>query len=100
MSPLQTHLPTAPGGSEPLPEALMWLLITGQVPTVAQTRTLSADLASRAHIDESVHMLLRSLPPGTHPMTQLSMAILALQPKSIFAKAYGEGVLAFARLER
>lgn len=32
----QKVLPKAPGGSEPLPEGLFWLLITGNVPTDAQ----------------------------------------------------------------
>jgi len=32
----QKVLPKAPGGSEPIPEGLFWLLITGDVPTDAQ----------------------------------------------------------------
>lgn len=32
----QQLLPKAPGGEEPLPEGLFWLLITGQVPTEEQ----------------------------------------------------------------
>ena len=34
----QQLLPKAPGGQEPLPEGLFWLLITGQVPTEEQVR--------------------------------------------------------------
>jgi citrate synthase len=30
------QLPTAPGGTEPLPEGLFWLLLTGQVPSTEQ----------------------------------------------------------------
>ena len=37
----QGLLPTAPGGSEPLPEGLFWLLLTGQVPTEAQVKAVS-----------------------------------------------------------
>ena len=29
----QERLPKAPGGEEPLPEGLFWLLVTGEVPT-------------------------------------------------------------------
>ena len=29
---IQKELPKGPGGSEPLPEALFWLLLTGEVP--------------------------------------------------------------------
>ncbi len=32
----QKLLPKAPGGEEPLPEGLFWLLVTGQVPTEEQ----------------------------------------------------------------
>lgn len=32
----QKVLPKAPGGAEPIPEGLFWLLMTGDVPTEAQ----------------------------------------------------------------
>ena len=32
----QELLPKAPGGAEPLPEGLFWLLMTGDIPTEAQ----------------------------------------------------------------
>merc|ERR1711953_1145197 len=41
----QEQLPKAPGGNEPLPEALLWLLFTGQVPTQEQTQSISAAVA-------------------------------------------------------
>lgn len=37
----QKLLPKAPGGEEPLPEGLFWLLVTGQVPTEEQVRGAS-----------------------------------------------------------
>lgn len=37
----QRVLPKAPGGEEPLPEGLFWLLITGKVPTEAQVQAIS-----------------------------------------------------------
>ena len=37
----QKILPKAPGGAEPLPEGLFWLLLTGKVPTEAQVQALS-----------------------------------------------------------
>ena len=36
------------GGSEPLPEALLWLLMTGEVPTQSQVDGLIADMNKRA----------------------------------------------------
>lgn len=38
----QKLLPKAPGGEEPLPEGLFWLLVTGQVPTEEQVSPAEA----------------------------------------------------------
>jgi len=43
----QKLLPKAPGGKEPLPEGLLWLLLTGEIPTEEQVKTLSKDLNNR-----------------------------------------------------
>ena len=37
----QEKLPKAPGGSEPLPEGLFWLLMTGELPTQQQVFNLT-----------------------------------------------------------
>jgi len=37
----QKMLPKAPGGHEPLPEGLFWLLLTGKMPTDAQVAAVS-----------------------------------------------------------
>lgn len=89
---VREKLPKAPGGAEPLPEALLWLLLTGEIPTADQTRELSKELAARSKVPEWVTALQRSLPKDMHPMTQFNIAINALQPESQFAKAYQNGV--------
>jgi len=73
----QKLLPKAPGGSEPLPEALFWLLLTGEVPTPEQVTELSKDWAARAAIPEFVEELLDRCPPTLHPMSQFSLAVTA-----------------------
>ena len=98
--PMQKLLPTAEGGTQPLPEGLLWLLLTGELPTKDQVKNLSADLMSRSAIPSHITMMLRSLPPGTHPMTQLSMGIMALQPDSVFAKQYSAGIAPFSLVPR
>lgn len=89
----QKQLPKAPGGSEPLPEALLWLLITGEVPTEEETRSVSADLAARAKVSpyvlETISLLAKN---DVHPMSQLTAAISAAQRESVFAKEYHAGV--------
>merc|ERR1719505_280907 len=88
----QELLPKAPGGEEPLPEGLFWLLLTGEVPTEEQVRGLSAEWASRAELPSHVVTLLNNLPSNVHPMTQFASAIAALNSESKFAKAYEQGV--------
>lgn len=93
---LQEQLPVAPGKSvddgEPLPEALLWLLMTGEVPTEAQTRSVTAELHKRAELPDYVEDMIRAFPKGMHPMTQLSSAVLAMQQTSEFASSYREGI--------
>merc|ERR1711935_361643 len=88
----QELLPKGPGGEEPLPEGLFWLLLTGEIPTEEQVRGLSADWASRAELPSHVVTLLNNLPSNVHPMTQFACAIAALNSDSKFAKAYEQGV--------
>ena len=88
---LQEKLPAFKEGGEPTPEALLWLLLTGEVPTKAQADALTQDLHARAKLPAHVEPMIRAFPAGMHPMTQLSSAILAMQTDSVFAKAYAEG---------
>jgi len=88
----QELLPKAPGGSEPLPEGLFWLLLTSQIPTQAQVDWLSKEWNKRADIPQHVVTMLNNFPRHLHPMSQLSAAANALQSESKFAKAYSEGV--------
>ena len=91
----QAVLPTykgPAGDGEPLPEALMWLLLTGEVPTKAQVDGLTAELLERSDLPPHVEPLIRGFPKDMHPMTQFSTALMACQTESAFAKAYQEGV--------
>lgn len=92
---LQKTLPTfkGPGGDgQPLPEALLWLLLTSDIPTVEQTKALSAELNSRAHLPAHIEPMIRAFPKTMHPMTQFSTALNACQTESKFAAAYAAGV--------
>ncbi len=90
---LQEKLPKAKGGQEPLPEALFWLMLTGEIPSEEDTHALSKDWAERAkNIPSHVFKAIDALPINTHPMTLLVVGAMALQTESIFAKKYSEGV--------
>jgi citrate synthase len=88
----QEQLPKAPGGEEPLPEGLFWLLLTGEVPSEQQVRDLSADWAARAELPKHVKDLIDRCPSTLHPMAQFSIAVVALEHESEFAKAYAKGI--------
>merc|ERR1711872_506087 len=88
----RVHGPKAPGGGEPLPEGLFWLLVTGEIPTEAQVKSLSEDWASRAELPSHVVQMLNNFPANLHPMSQFCAAIAALNSESKFAKAYSGGV--------
>merc|ERR1711981_1248985 len=88
----QKVLPTAIEGGEPLPEALFWLLVTGEIPTADEISGLSKDWASRADLPAHVVTMLDNFPSHLHPMAQFAAAINALDSESLFAKAYAEGV--------
>lgn len=89
---LREKLPRAEGGSEPLPEGLFHLMLLGEFPTKEEVEHLSSVLARRSHVPNYVFDVIESLPINTHPMTQFSIAIMALQKESLFAKAYKEGI--------
>lgn len=85
-------LPKAEGGSQPLPEGLFHLMLLGEIPSDEDVDHVSAVLARRSHVPNYVFDAVEALPLHTHPMTQFSIAIMALQTESLFAKAYNEGI--------
>ncbi|THG01798.1 hypothetical protein TEA_006144 [Camellia sinensis var. sinensis] len=77
----QKKLPAAKPGGEPLPEGLLWLLLTGKVPNKEQVDALSKELRSRATVPDHVYKAIDALPVSAHPMTQFAMGVMALQVK-------------------
>ncbi|XP_031274760.1 citrate synthase, mitochondrial isoform X2 [Pistacia vera] len=88
----QKLLPTAKPDGEPLPEGLLWLLLTGKVPTKEQVDALSKELRDRATIPDYVYKAIDALPETAHPMTQFASGVMALQVQSEFQKAYEKGI--------
>lgn len=88
----QALLPKAPGGEEPLPEGLFWLLLTGDIPSEAQVRALSKEWNERAALPGHVVTMLNNFPSHLHPMSQFTAAIAALNSESKFAKSYADGI--------
>jgi len=88
---IKNLLPTGPQG-EPKPEGLFWLMLTGEIPTEEDVAGLTADWQSRAEVPQQVFTTLESLPKDTHPMTQFTIGIMAMQGDSVFDKRYAEGM--------
>jgi citrate synthase len=88
----QAELPKGKTGTEMLPEAMFWLLLTGDVPTEGQVRALSREWAAKAQLPKHVEQMLDNFPPDLHPMTQFSCAVSALNYNSAFAKMYEKGM--------
>ncbi|PPQ63088.1 hypothetical protein CVT24_005943 [Panaeolus cyanescens] len=88
----QKVLPAAPAGKEMIPESMLWLLLTGQVPTAEQTKELSRELAEKGDLPKFVEDLVDSFPRSLHPMTQLGMGVAALNHDSQFQAAYEKGI--------
>ncbi|RAJ83044.1 citrate synthase [Chitinophaga dinghuensis] len=89
---LREALPKAPGGQEPLPEGLFYLMLIGELPTEEDVQSLSAVWGRRSHVPNHVFDAIEALPLSTHPMTMFTVGIMALQTESLFAKAYAEGI--------
>ena len=89
---LREKLPHAEGSSEPLPEGIFYLMLTGELPTQEIVKHLSTVFAKRSHVPKHVFEVLDKLPISTHPMTQFTTAIMAMQTESLFAKAYRKGM--------
>jgi len=88
----QELLPGAKEGGEPLPEALFWLLVTGEVPTKEQTQAITDEWNNRAGLPPHVEQMLDALPSNVHPMSQFSAAVTLMNSQSKFVKAYEAGV--------
>jgi len=89
---LQKKLPKAPGGEEPIPEGLFYLLLTGDLPTEKDAQEVTEEWKKRGTLPDYLIDILNAIPDDTHPMTQFSAAILALQKDSNFAEKYREGI--------
>lgn len=89
---LREKLPKAPGGTEPLPEAIFYLLLLGEIPTYEDCLAITEEWRKRSALPDYLLKTMNAVPADTHPMTQFSLAILQLQKNSVFARRYREGM--------
>lgn len=89
---LREKLPKAPGGTEPLPEGIFYLMLTGELPSQEEVLNIGNNWARRAIVPKHVFDTIDKLPASTHPMTMFSIAVMAMQTESIFAASYRKGM--------
>lgn len=89
---LREKLPKAPGGTEPLPEGIFYLMLVGELPTYEDVHSISNEWARRSIVPKHVFDVLEKFPAAAHPMTMFSTAVMAMQTESLFAKAYAKGI--------
>jgi citrate synthase len=89
---LRKQLPKAPGGTEPLPEGIFYLMLVGELPSQEDVTFITNEWMKRSNVPKHVFDVLEKLPVDTHPMTQFITGVLALQTESVFAKAYAKGI--------
>jgi citrate synthase len=89
---IQAKLPKFKENGEPLPEGLFWLLLTGEIPTADQAKSITAEFHARSKLPDYVRDVLNKFPKNMHPMSQLVAAVSTLQTESKFAAAYHQGV--------
>jgi citrate synthase len=89
---LREKLPRVPGGKEPLPEGLFYLLLVGELPTTDDVNNITTTWQRRSHVPNHVFATIDALPLSAHPMTMFITGVLALQTESNFAKQYAEGM--------
>jgi citrate synthase len=89
---LREKLPKAPGGAEPLPEGIFYLLLTGDLPTPDDVTEITREWQKRSELPKYLLDVFKSIPKDMHPMTQFGLAILTLQKDSVFAEKYRAGM--------
>ena len=90
---LREKLPRLEGTTEPLPEGLFYLMLIGNIPTYDEMYEVGSNWTKRSIVPKHVFEVIDALPISTtHPMTQFSIAIMAMQTESEFAAAYRKGV--------
>jgi len=78
--------------ADKLPEEILVLLLTGELPEADDLRNLQDDLAGRAKPPAFLWDVLRAMPKDSHPMAMLGAALLAMEKESVFRSRYDHGM--------
>jgi citrate synthase len=88
-------LPKPKGAEMPYVEGVLYLLLTGDMPTEEHVGEVLDELKKRRIIPRYILELIDAFPKSTHPMTIFSAAILAMHRESFFSRKYEAGINKF-----
>jgi len=77
---------------EILPEEVLYLLLTGDLPNSAALKELQSNLQEHAVVPDYIWTILKSMPNDSHPMAMFNTAVLAMEKESVFRSHYDEGI--------
>ncbi|RJP33403.1 MAG: citrate (Si)-synthase [Candidatus Omnitrophota bacterium] len=78
--------------TDKLPEEILYLLLTGEMPDQSALDDLKKELSDRRQVPDYVWDVLRAMPGDSHPMAMFNTAILVMQKESQYAARYAEGM--------
>lgn len=78
--------------TEKLPEEILYLLLTGELPNEEELTELHNEFIARTEVPGYVWDVLDAMPADSHPMTMFNTAILTMQRESVFVQRYNEGM--------
>jgi len=75
-----------------LPEEVLYLLLTGDLPNSAALKELQSNFQEHAVVPDYIWTILKSMPKDSHPMAMFNTAVLAMEKESVFRSHYDEGI--------
>ena len=77
---------------EILPEEVLYLLLTGDLPDNAALKELQSNLQEHAVVPDYIWTIMESMPKDSHPMAMFNTAVLAMEKESVFRSYYDQGI--------
>jgi len=85
-------LPKPKGAEMPFVEGLLYLLLTGEIPSENEVADVADEFNKRRVLPRYVNEVIDAFPPMSHPMALFSSAIITLNRESFFNKKYHAGM--------
>jgi citrate synthase len=85
-------LPKPKNADMPYVEGLLFLLLTGEIPTKKDAEDMVDEFSKRRILPRYVYEVIDAYPCCSHPMAIFSSAILSMHRESFFTKKYEAGI--------